>query len=168
MIGWRVGWIVAPETFVPDLVAVSLANVVGPVGIAQDATSRGLMYWRRAPLQEGAVAALEVDGPRVARLVGRRHAAGEVLVGALVHRGAALRRRVQALGLALSQLGDALTIDGDGFSDGHGQLMVGVAAAPVWEPLTRRPAGSYNGSAAVRPGIQRPNTSIATAVPGSA
>ena len=42
MIGWRVGWIVAPEDLVPDLVAVSLANVVVPVGIAQDAVAVGL------------------------------------------------------------------------------------------------------------------------------
>ena len=28
MIGWRVGWTVAPESYMPDLVAVSLANVV--------------------------------------------------------------------------------------------------------------------------------------------
>lgn len=42
MIGWRVGWIVAPESFVPDLVAVSLANVVVPVGIAQDAVAIAL------------------------------------------------------------------------------------------------------------------------------
>jgi aspartate/methionine/tyrosine aminotransferase len=42
MIGWRVGWIVAPETYVPDLVAVSLANVVVPVGIAQDAVAVAL------------------------------------------------------------------------------------------------------------------------------
>jgi aspartate/methionine/tyrosine aminotransferase len=26
MIGWRVGWIVAPERFIPDVTAVSLAN----------------------------------------------------------------------------------------------------------------------------------------------
>lgn len=39
MIGWRVGWVVAPEPFMPDLVAVSLANVVAPVGIAQDAVA---------------------------------------------------------------------------------------------------------------------------------
>jgi aspartate/methionine/tyrosine aminotransferase len=37
MIGWRVGWIVAPEPLIPDLVAVSLANCVVPVGIAQEA-----------------------------------------------------------------------------------------------------------------------------------
>jgi aspartate/methionine/tyrosine aminotransferase len=42
MIGWRVGWIVAPETCMPDLVAVSLANVVVPVGIAQDAAAIAL------------------------------------------------------------------------------------------------------------------------------
>jgi aspartate/methionine/tyrosine aminotransferase len=43
MIGWRVGWIVAPPWLVPDLVAVSLANVVVPVGIAQDAAAIGLI-----------------------------------------------------------------------------------------------------------------------------
>jgi N-succinyldiaminopimelate aminotransferase len=42
MIGWRVGWIVAPEDYLPDLVAVSLANVVVPVGIAQDAAAIAL------------------------------------------------------------------------------------------------------------------------------
>jgi N-succinyldiaminopimelate aminotransferase len=42
LIGWRVGWIVAPESYLPDLVAVSLANVVVPVGIAQDAVAIAL------------------------------------------------------------------------------------------------------------------------------
>jgi N-succinyldiaminopimelate aminotransferase len=42
MIGWRVGWIVAPESDIPDLIAVSLANVVVPVGIAQDAAAIAL------------------------------------------------------------------------------------------------------------------------------
>ena len=42
MIGWRVGWVVAPEEFMPDIVAVSLANVVVPVGIAQDAVATAL------------------------------------------------------------------------------------------------------------------------------
>src|SRR5579872_4872811 len=42
MIGWRVGWVVAPEAFMPDLVAVSLANVVVPVGIGQDAVATAL------------------------------------------------------------------------------------------------------------------------------
>lgn len=42
MIGWRVGWTVAPEALMPDLVAVSLANVVVPVGIAQEAAALAL------------------------------------------------------------------------------------------------------------------------------
>ena len=42
MIGWRVGWVVAPERLMPDLVAVSLANVVVPVGIAQEAVAVAL------------------------------------------------------------------------------------------------------------------------------
>jgi N-succinyldiaminopimelate aminotransferase len=42
MIGWRVGWTVAPEWLMPDLVAVSLANVVVPVGIAQSAAAVAL------------------------------------------------------------------------------------------------------------------------------
>ncbi|SDR50965.1 Aspartate/methionine/tyrosine aminotransferase [Rhizobiales bacterium GAS113] len=44
MIGWRVGWIVAPESYMPDLVAVSLANVVVPVGIAQEAVAVALAH----------------------------------------------------------------------------------------------------------------------------
>lgn len=42
MIGWRVGWIVAPETVVPDIALVSMSNVVVPVGIAQEAAALGL------------------------------------------------------------------------------------------------------------------------------
>jgi N-succinyldiaminopimelate aminotransferase len=42
MIGWRVGWIIAPEAFMSDLIAVSLANVVVPVGIGQDAVAIAL------------------------------------------------------------------------------------------------------------------------------
>jgi N-succinyldiaminopimelate aminotransferase len=42
MIGWRVGWIVAPEAYMPDLAAVSMVNVVVPVGIAQDAAAIAL------------------------------------------------------------------------------------------------------------------------------
>ena len=47
MIGWRVGWTVAPEALLPDLVAVSLANVVVPVGIAQDAAATALEQYTR-------------------------------------------------------------------------------------------------------------------------
>jgi aspartate/methionine/tyrosine aminotransferase len=42
MIGWRVGWTVAPDHLMPDLVAVSLANVVVPVGIAGEAAAIAL------------------------------------------------------------------------------------------------------------------------------
>ncbi len=42
MIGWRVGWTVAPDWLMPDLVAVSLGNVVVPVGIAQSAAAVAL------------------------------------------------------------------------------------------------------------------------------
>jgi aspartate/methionine/tyrosine aminotransferase len=44
MIGWRVGWIVAPESYIPDIAAVSLGNVVVPVGIAQEAVAVGLEH----------------------------------------------------------------------------------------------------------------------------
>ena len=42
MIGWRVGWIVAPEELLPDLSLVSMANVVTPVGIGQRAVAAAL------------------------------------------------------------------------------------------------------------------------------
>ncbi len=42
MIGWRVGWIVAPEELIPDIALVSMSNVVVPVGIAQGAAAIGL------------------------------------------------------------------------------------------------------------------------------
>jgi N-succinyldiaminopimelate aminotransferase len=35
LIGWRVGWIVAPESLLPDIALVSMGNVVVPVGIGQ-------------------------------------------------------------------------------------------------------------------------------------
>jgi aspartate/methionine/tyrosine aminotransferase len=69
MIGWRVGWIVAPETFMPDLVAASLANVVVPVGIAEDAVAIAL---------ERSEATI---GPYIAELQARRDAIAEELAG---------------------------------------------------------------------------------------
>jgi len=42
MIGWRVGWIVASERIVPELALVSMANVVAPVGISQEAAAVAL------------------------------------------------------------------------------------------------------------------------------
>jgi aspartate/methionine/tyrosine aminotransferase len=69
MIGWRVGWIVAPESLVPDLVAVSLANVVVPVGIAQDAAAIALER------------SAQTIGPYVAELQARRDAVLDELKG---------------------------------------------------------------------------------------
>ena len=92
-------------------------------------------------------AALEVDRPRLAHLVAGGHAGGEVLVGAREGLAAALGRLVEALGLALGQLGDACAVDRDGLSvGGHGQPIVGVVVVPVCTSLTRADAGSYNGS----------------------
>ena len=42
LIGWRVGWIAAPEPLLPDLALVSMGNVVVPVGIAQTAAAVAL------------------------------------------------------------------------------------------------------------------------------
>ncbi len=42
LIGWRVGWIAAPERLLPDLALVSMGNVVVPVGIAQSAAAIAL------------------------------------------------------------------------------------------------------------------------------
>lgn len=42
MIGWRVGWVVGLEDLIGDIAAVSMANVVVPVGIAQDAVAIAL------------------------------------------------------------------------------------------------------------------------------
>jgi len=42
MIGWRVGWVVAPEPLVPDIGLVAISNVVCQVGIAQDAVAVAL------------------------------------------------------------------------------------------------------------------------------
>ena len=114
----------------------------------------------------GAVAALQVDRPRLAHLVAGRHPGGEVLVGAREGLAAALGRLVEALGLALGQLRDACAIDRDGLSvGGHGQPIVGVVVVPVCTPLTRADAGSYNGSAVTTPATQVPKTSTATATP---
>jgi len=57
LIGWRVGWVVAPEPYLADLTAVALANVVVPVGIAQDATAIALE--RSAATLPGYVGELE-------------------------------------------------------------------------------------------------------------
>ena len=42
MIGWRVGWVVAPERVLSDIALVGLTNVVCQVGIAQQAVAAAL------------------------------------------------------------------------------------------------------------------------------
>jgi N-succinyldiaminopimelate aminotransferase len=42
MIGWRIGWIVAPPDVVNDIGLVNISNVVCPVGIAQEAAASAL------------------------------------------------------------------------------------------------------------------------------
>lgn len=42
MIGWRVGWIVAPPAIADDIGLVNISNVVCPVGIAQEAATVAL------------------------------------------------------------------------------------------------------------------------------
>jgi N-succinyldiaminopimelate aminotransferase len=42
MIGWRVGWIVAPPAIINDIGLVNISNVVCPVGIAQNAATIAL------------------------------------------------------------------------------------------------------------------------------
>jgi len=77
MIGWRVGWIVAPERIMPDLAMVSLGNVVVPVGIAQEAAAvalelgdqdvvRAVAEWQR----RCDALFTELDGLPVVRLAG--------------------------------------------------------------------------------------------------
>jgi N-succinyldiaminopimelate aminotransferase len=43
MIGWRVGWVVAPPAIANDIGLVTISNVVCPVGIAQDAARVALL-----------------------------------------------------------------------------------------------------------------------------
>jgi aspartate/methionine/tyrosine aminotransferase len=42
MIGWRVGWVVAPAPILPDIALVGMSNVVCQVGLAQQAVTAAL------------------------------------------------------------------------------------------------------------------------------
>jgi aspartate/methionine/tyrosine aminotransferase len=48
MIGWRVGWVVAPPGIIDDIGLVGISNVVCPVGVAQEAAAAAL----RAPASD--------------------------------------------------------------------------------------------------------------------
>jgi len=60
LIGWRVGWVVAPPAIVDDIGLVAISNVVCQVGIAQDAVAAGL----EAGDQDVALAAAEWERRR--------------------------------------------------------------------------------------------------------
>ena len=42
MIGWRVGWVVGPESIMDDIARVSIYNVVTPAGISQSGAAAAL------------------------------------------------------------------------------------------------------------------------------
>lgn len=60
MIGWRVGWIVAPPAIIDDIGLVNISNVVCPVGIAQAAATVAL----QAPDADIAAASAEWQSRR--------------------------------------------------------------------------------------------------------
>ena len=60
MIGWRVGWIVAPPAIIDDIGLVNISNVVCPVGIAQAAATVAL----QAPAADIAAASAEWQNRR--------------------------------------------------------------------------------------------------------
>jgi hypothetical protein len=65
-------------------------------------------------------AALEVDRPRIAELVGRGDATRQRDLGALVHATRCRRVRIQLLRLAGGQLGDALAVELNRGAYSHG------------------------------------------------
>lgn len=132
MIGWRVGWIVAPEPYMPDLVAVSLANVVVPVGIAQDAAAIAL---------ERSEATMPAY---VAELQARRDAVAAALAGlpfGLPQGGWSLLLRVGDFGLDGTQMSERLLAEGvaatamTGWGETHGAQYIRFVFAN--EPVAR-------------------------------
>lgn len=132
MIGWRVGWIVAPEPFMADLAVVSMANVVVPVGIAQDAVAVAL---------EQSVTTL---APYVAELQARRDAVIEELAGlpyAKPGGGWSLLLRVSDFGLDGATMSERLLEQGvcatamAGWGETHGAQYIRFVFAN--EPVAR-------------------------------
>jgi len=132
MIGWRVGWIVAPEAYIPDLVAVSLANVVVPVGIAQDAVAIALER-SRATLPA-----------YVAELQARRDAVAAALAGlpfGLPRGGWSMLLRVADFGLSGAAMSERLLAEGvsatamAGWGETHGAQYIRFVYAN--EPVAR-------------------------------
>ncbi|TXL69486.1 pyridoxal phosphate-dependent aminotransferase [Vineibacter terrae] len=132
MIGWRVGWIVAPPAFMPDLVAVSLANVVVPVGIGQDAVAIAL---ERSP---------DTLPAYVAELQARRDALAEELHGlpfGLPRGGWSMLLRVCDFGLDGAAMSQRLLAEGvcatamAGWGETHGAQYIRFVFSN--EPVSR-------------------------------
>jgi len=132
MIGWRVGWIVAPESYMPDLVAVSLANVVVPVGIGQDAAAIAL---------ENSATTLPAY---VAELQARRDAMAGELAGlpfGLPGGGWSMLLRVSDYGIDGATMSERLLADGvcatamAGWGEQHGAQYIRFVFAN--EPVAR-------------------------------
>jgi N-succinyldiaminopimelate aminotransferase len=123
MIGWRVGWIVAPEPLIPDLTAVNLANVVVPVGIAQDAVATALERSRLS----------EMMGPYVRELQTRRDVLVKELEGlpiGIPAGGWSMLLRVDSFGIDGEEASKRLLKEGicatgmKGWGDVHGEQYV--------------------------------------------
>jgi aspartate/methionine/tyrosine aminotransferase len=71
MIGWRVGWVVAPEPVLADIALVGISDVVVPVGVAQAAVAAALS----SPAAEADVASAVAEWQR------RRDVVAEELAG---------------------------------------------------------------------------------------
>ncbi len=132
MIGWRVGWIVAPEAYMPDLAAVGMANVVVPVGIAQDAAAIAL---ERSP---------ETLPAYVAELQRRRDVLLRELQGLPVGvpaGGWSMLLRVSDFGIDGATMSDRLLAEGicatamKGWGEAHGAQYIRFVFAN--EPATR-------------------------------
>ncbi|KAH1271148.1 hypothetical protein KXV95_005791 [Aspergillus fumigatus] len=121
MIGWRVGWIVGPEELISDIAAVCMANVVVPVGIAQEAVAVAL---DRSP---------QTLAPYVAQLQARRDrvvAEPEGLPVGVPAGGWSLLLRVSDFGLDGSTVAKRLLEQGvcatamDGWGEVHGSQYI--------------------------------------------
>jgi aspartate/methionine/tyrosine aminotransferase len=132
MIGWRVGWIVAPEAFIRDLVAVSLANVVVPVGIAQHAVAIALER------------SAETMAPYVAELQARRDVIAVELAGlpfGMPAGGWSMLLRVADFGIDGAAMSERLLAQGvcatamAGWAETHGAAFIRFVFAN--EPVAR-------------------------------
>lgn len=109
MIGWRIGWIVAPHAIIDDLALVTMSNVVCPVGIAQDAAAVAL----NAPLEDLAASVKSLERRRDTLV---EECAGLPLV--IPDGGWSALLDCAALGVTATALSDAL-------------LLADVAATPM-------------------------------------